>query len=86
MQPKVWLITVVTRFLGSNLLKALLKLDQQVVGLDNFSTGYRRNLKKATILFIGISEQGRYDTRSLTSAKQRNYWATIRTPSYRGVE
>jgi UDP-N-acetylglucosamine 4-epimerase len=47
MQPKVWLITVVTRFLGSNLLKALLKLDQQVVGLDNFSTGYRRNLKKA---------------------------------------
>lgn len=41
---KVWLITGVAGFIGSNLLEALLKLDQIVVGLDNFSTGYRRNL------------------------------------------
>lgn len=42
--PKTWLITGCAGFIGSNLLEALLKLDQSVVGLDNFSTGYRRNL------------------------------------------
>ncbi len=31
-------------FIGSNLLEALLKLNQNVIGLDNFSTGYRHNL------------------------------------------
>jgi UDP-N-acetylglucosamine 4-epimerase len=39
-----WLITGVAGFIGSNLLEVLLKLNQRVVGLDNFSTGYRRNL------------------------------------------
>lgn len=43
-QPKRWLVTGVAGFIGSNLLETLLRLDQQVVGLDNFSTGYRRNL------------------------------------------
>ena len=43
-KPQTWLITGVAGFIGSNLLEALLKLDQQVVGLDNFSTGHRRNL------------------------------------------
>jgi UDP-N-acetylglucosamine 4-epimerase len=43
--PKVWLITGVAGFIGSNLLETLLELDQQVVGLDNFSTGHRHNLK-----------------------------------------
>ena len=43
-EPQNWLITGVAGFIGSNLLEALLKLDQQVVGLDNFSTGHRRNL------------------------------------------
>ena len=42
--PRRWLITGVAGFIGCNLLQALLKLDQQVVGLDNFSTGYSRNL------------------------------------------
>ncbi|QXH55425.1 NAD-dependent epimerase/dehydratase family protein [Pseudomonas maumuensis] len=42
--PKVWLITGVAGFIGSNLLEALLKLNQRVVGLDNFSTGHQRNL------------------------------------------
>lgn len=41
---KVWLITGVAGFIGSNLAEELLKLDQKVVGLDNFSTGYRHNL------------------------------------------
>ena len=40
----VWLITGVAGFIGSNLLEALLMLGQTVVGLDNFSTGHRRNL------------------------------------------
>ncbi len=44
-QPKTWLITGVAGFIGSNLLEALLKLDQQVIGLDNFATGYRHNLE-----------------------------------------
>ncbi|MDN5836857.1 MAG: SDR family oxidoreductase [Nitrosospira sp.] len=39
-----WLVTGVAGFIGSNLLEALLKANQKVVGLDNFSTGYRHNL------------------------------------------
>ena len=42
--PKKWLITGVAGFIGSNLLETLLKLEQHVVGLDNFSTGHQRNL------------------------------------------
>lgn len=44
-QPKKWLVTGVAGFIGSNLLEALLDLNQTVVGLDNFSTGYRHNLE-----------------------------------------
>lgn len=39
-----WLVTGVAGFIGSNLLEALLKLNQNVIGLDNLSTGQRRNL------------------------------------------
>lgn len=42
--PKIWLVTGVAGFIGSNLLETLLKLNQQVVGLDNFATGHQRNL------------------------------------------
>lgn len=42
--PRNWLITGVAGFIGSNLLETLLKLDQRVVGLDNFATGHRHNL------------------------------------------
>lgn len=42
--PRTWLVTGSAGFIGSNLLEKLLKLDQTVVGLDNFSTGYQRNL------------------------------------------
>jgi UDP-N-acetylglucosamine 4-epimerase len=43
-KPQTWLITGVAGFIGSNLLEALLKLNQKVVGLDNFSTGHKYNL------------------------------------------
>ncbi len=43
-QPRTWLVTGVAGFIGSNLLETLLKLDQRVVGLDNYATGHRRNL------------------------------------------
>lgn len=42
--PKLWLITGVAGFIGSNLLERLLRLNQVVIGMDNFSTGYRHNL------------------------------------------
>lgn len=42
--PKTWLVTGVAGFIGSNLLEKLLKLDQTVVGLDNFATGHQHNL------------------------------------------
>lgn len=48
-QPKVWLVTGVAGFIGSNLLEALLKLDQYVVGLDNFATGHQRNLDEVRL-------------------------------------
>jgi len=42
--PKVWLVTGVAGFIGSNLLERLLLCGQTVVGLDNLSTGSQRNL------------------------------------------
>jgi UDP-N-acetylglucosamine 4-epimerase len=42
--PKVWLVTGVAGFIGSNLLETLLLLNQKVIGLDNFSTGHQHNL------------------------------------------
>ncbi len=48
--PKKWLVTGVGGFIGSNLLEALLKLDQGVVGLDNFATGKRGNLEQVQAL------------------------------------
>lgn len=47
---RTWLITGVAGFIGSNLLEALLKLDQKVVGLDNFATGYQHNLDEVKSL------------------------------------
>ena len=42
--PKIWLITGVAGFIGSNLLETLLLLNQKVIGLDNFATGHQHNL------------------------------------------
>jgi len=44
--PKVWLVTGVAGFIGSNLLETLLRQNQRVIGLDNYATGSRRNLEQ----------------------------------------
>ena len=48
--PKTWLITGVAGFIGSNLLEHLLKLNQRVIGLDNFATGHQSNLDEVQSL------------------------------------
>lgn len=42
--PRKWLVTGCAGFIGSNLTETLLRLNQTVVGLDNFATGYQHNL------------------------------------------
>lgn len=42
--PRKWLVTGAAGFIGSALVETLLKLNQQVVGLDDFSTGHQANI------------------------------------------
>ena len=56
--PKLWLVTGVAGFIGSNLLEMLLKLNQTVVGLDNFATGYQKNLDEVKGLVSAEQWQG----------------------------
>jgi UDP-N-acetylglucosamine/UDP-N-acetylgalactosamine 4-epimerase len=42
---RTWLVTGVAGFIGSHLVENLLRLEQKVVGLDNFATGKRENLE-----------------------------------------
>lgn len=58
--PKRWLVTGAAGFIGSNLLEELLRLDQRVVGLDNFSTGKRENLSDVQSL-VGARRWSRFD-------------------------
>ncbi len=55
--PKTWLVTGVAGFIGSNLLEKLLKLDQTVVGLDNFATGHQHNLDEVK----GLLSEAQWD-------------------------
>ena len=73
-QPKSWLITGVAGFIGSNLLEALLKLNQRVIGLDNFSTGYQRNLDEVQSL-VSLEQWSRFrfiegDIRNLSDCQK----------------
>lgn len=72
--PKKWMITGVAGFIGSNLLETLLGLGQEVVGLDNFSTGHHYNLTQVQEALL--PEQWRRfsmiegDIRDLTACQQ----------------
>src|SRR5690625_244043 len=48
--PKRWLVTGCAGFIGSNLLEALLRHEQEVIGLDNFATGHAENLQEVRAL------------------------------------
>jgi UDP-N-acetylglucosamine/UDP-N-acetylgalactosamine 4-epimerase len=58
-KPRQWLVTGVAGFIGSNLLEALLRLNQTVVGLDNFSTGTAFNLEQVRRL-VHASQWSRF--------------------------
>ena len=57
-EPKVWVVTGVAGFIGSNLLEDLLALGQTVIGLDNFSTGHRGNLDE--VLHASVERDTRF--------------------------
>lgn len=46
-EPRVWLVTGAAGCIGSNLVEQLLRIGQRVIGLDNFASGYRRNVDAA---------------------------------------
>lgn len=58
-RPRRWLVTGVAGFIGSNLLQALLEMDQHVTGLDDFSAGKRENLDEVRTL-VGDARFARF--------------------------
>lgn len=82
--PKTWLVTGVAGFIGSNLLETLLRLDQRVVGLDNFATGHQRNLDEVQRL-VSAEQWARFrfiegDIRKLADCRAAMYWQ-LRSPA-----
>jgi UDP-N-acetylglucosamine 4-epimerase len=57
--PRAWLVTGVAGFIGSHLLQTLLRLEQRVIGLDNFSTGNHKNLEEVRGL-VSAGQWGRF--------------------------
>jgi len=56
--PRVWVVTGVAGFIGSNLLEDLLALGQTVIGVDNFSTGHRANIDD--VLSVPVEHRARF--------------------------
>jgi UDP-N-acetylglucosamine/UDP-N-acetylgalactosamine 4-epimerase len=59
LNPSTWLVTGCAGFIGSNLIEALLKIDQTVIGIDNFSTGYKENLNQVSA-FLSEEQLNRF--------------------------
>ena len=68
-RPRTWLVTGAAGFIGSNLLQALVELGQRVVALDNFSTGYRRNLDEVRDVTGGTFRFVEGDIRDLDTCR-----------------
>lgn len=88
--PRTWLVTGVAGFIGSNLLEALLKLDQRVVGLDNFSTGYQHNLNEVCGL-VSAAQWSRFDfiqgdIRNLDDCRRAMRYSAALTPATSGSD
>ena len=73
-QPKTWLVTGVAGFIGSNILEKLLRLEQTVVGIDNFSTGYQENLDEVQ----GLVSEEQWKRFRFINGDIRNYDECIR--------
>jgi UDP-N-acetylglucosamine 4-epimerase len=77
-EPHTWLVTGVAGFIGSNLLESLLKLNQRVVGLDNFATGHQRNLDEVQSLVSPTQWQNfqfiNGDIRNLADCQHAMFW------------
>lgn len=67
--PKIWLVTGVAGFIGSNLLETLLLLNQKVIGLDNFATGYQYNLDEVK----GLVSEEQWQNFSFVEGDIRDY-------------
>ncbi|HEX6529033.1 MAG TPA: SDR family oxidoreductase [Burkholderiales bacterium] len=62
-RKRTWLVTGAAGFIGSNLASTLVELGQNVVGLDNFSTGKRENVHQEVKFIEG-------DIRSLDTCRE----------------
>ncbi len=83
--PSTWLITGVAGFIGSHLLETLLKLNQKVVGLDNFATGHQKNLDEVQTLVTAEQWQNFHfingDIRNPQDCRQAMHFSTPATPN-----
>ncbi|KJG56844.1 Vi polysaccharide biosynthesis protein VipB/TviC [Photobacterium kishitanii] len=68
-EPKVWLVTGVAGFIGSNLLEKLLLLNQKVIGLDNFATGHQHNIDEVQ----GLVSDTQWDRFTFIEGDIRDY-------------
>ena len=82
-EPHTWLITGVAGFIGSNLLETLLKLNQRVVGLDNFAAApclipLARKWERVGVM-VG-STSNTFSTRPLVASEARQSMSPLSSP------